>query len=78
MDKETAVKTAIQAVMDAVQGADARDMVGQRKPAMDDGDGDEASPGADCEACKTGACDDPDHMKPDDLEALLGQGQDAG
>lgn len=71
MDKMSAVKEAIQDVLGIIQGADAREMVGRRKPQAVSVEV-EAKPEA-CEGCAKGECMDPDHASEADLSAMLGE-----
>ena len=73
MDKGKAVAEAVRAVLDAVQGADAQEMLGKRpKPAVaspgapGDGDGDE------CADCAKGTC--VEHLDDKALSDMMGEG----
>lgn len=72
MDKGNAVSEALRELLAMVEGADAQEMVGRRKPkavAIEV----EAEP-AGCEACAKGECMDPEHASEDDLSAMMGEG----
>lgn len=71
MDKMSAVKEAIQDVLGLIQGADAQEMVGRRKP-KDPPPTEAAEPKA-CEGCAKGECMDPDHASEDELSSMMGE-----
>lgn len=68
MANSEAVAEAVKAVLDAVQGADAQEMVGRRpKPKLELEV--EGAPGEECEDCKTGTCTE--HMDESALADLM-------
>jgi hypothetical protein len=71
MDKRSAIAAAVKAVAQAVEGADAQDMLSRRpKPKVEPEV--EGSPGEGCEDCKAGAC--VEHMDESALSSLMQEG----
>lgn len=71
MDKRSAIAAAVKAVAQAVEGADAQDMLSRRpKPKVELAV--EGSPGEECEDCKAGTC--VEHMDEDSLSSLMQEG----
>ena len=69
MDKGSAVKEALKAVLGAISEADGRAMVGRRKPKEVSIEV-EAEGGPGCEGCAKGECMDPDHMSEEDMASM--------
>lgn len=67
-EKRSAVQEAVSEVLGAISEADGRTLVSRRKPK--EAPAEEAP--AQCEACASGQCDDPDHASDDELAALEG------